>query len=110
MGLSVVLFAALRLERAPVRPPMIEPSLFRNRAFVAGLLVLTSFFVAMTGFMLVYNLFVQLGMGSEPLEGRSGPDTVRLRHRAGVGPVRRLARAEVRSAGAALGLATLSSA
>jgi len=67
MGLSVVLFGLFAWNERRSDQPLIEPSLFRNRAFVAGLLVLTTFFLAMSGFMLVYNLFVQLGMGFKPL-------------------------------------------
>ncbi len=48
--------------------PVIEPSLFRHRAFVAGLGFMVAFFVAMNGFMLVANLFVQLGLGRGPLQ------------------------------------------
>ena len=68
MGLSVVLFGLFAWNERRSDQPLIEPSLFRNRAFVAGLLVLTTFFLAMSGFMLVYNLFVQLGMGFKPLD------------------------------------------
>ena len=67
MALSVVLFGLFAWNERRSDQPVIEPSLFRNRAFVAGLLVLTTFFLAMSGFMLVYNLFVQLGMGFKPL-------------------------------------------
>ena len=38
-----------------------------NRAFNAGLLVIGTFFVAMMGLMLVFNLFTQLGLGYSPL-------------------------------------------
>ncbi len=44
-----------------------EPSLFRHRGFVAGVLFITTFFVAMSGLMLVINLFFQLGPGFTPL-------------------------------------------
>jgi EmrB/QacA subfamily drug resistance transporter len=47
--------------------PVIEPTLFRHRGFVAGVLFLTTFFVAMSGLMLVINLFIQLGLGFTPL-------------------------------------------
>jgi predicted MFS family arabinose efflux permease len=46
---------------------VIDPSLFRSRGYVAGLGVITSFFLAMSGFMLVFNLFTQLGLHYSPL-------------------------------------------
>ena len=48
--------------------PVIDPSLFRNRGYVAGLGVITTFFLAMSGFMLVFNLFTQLGLHYSPLK------------------------------------------
>ena len=48
--------------------PIIEPTLFKNRGFTAGLLVIMSFFMAMMGFMLVFNLFTQVGLGFSPLK------------------------------------------
>jgi EmrB/QacA subfamily drug resistance transporter len=48
--------------------PIIEPTLFRNRGFTAGLAVITSFFVAMMGLMLVFNLYTQAGLHYSPLK------------------------------------------
>jgi EmrB/QacA subfamily drug resistance transporter len=48
--------------------PVIDPSLFRSRGYVAGLGVITTFFLAMSGFMLVFNLFTQLGLHYSPLK------------------------------------------
>jgi EmrB/QacA subfamily drug resistance transporter len=48
--------------------PIIEPTLFHNRGFTAGLLVIVSFFMAMMGLMLVFNLFTQVGLGFSPLK------------------------------------------
>ncbi|MEU4197401.1 MFS transporter [Kribbella sp. NPDC026611] len=48
--------------------PIIDPSLLRNRGYVAGLGVITTFFLAMSGFTLVYNLFTQLGLHYSPLK------------------------------------------
>ncbi|MGW6277555.1 MFS transporter [Kribbella sp. NPDC055071] len=48
--------------------PVIDPSLFRSRGYVAGLGVITTFFLGMSGFMLVYNLFTQLGLHYSPLK------------------------------------------
>ncbi len=41
---------------------LVEPSLLRNRRFTGGLIVATSFFAAMTGLMLSFSLFLQLGL------------------------------------------------
>ena len=46
--------------------PIIEPALFRHRGFVAGLLFLGTFFLAMVGLGLVMSLFMQLGLGYTP--------------------------------------------
>ncbi|MFF1823073.1 MFS transporter [Kribbella sp. NPDC058245] len=48
--------------------PVIDPSLLRNRGYVAGLAVITTFFLAMSGFTLVLNLFTQLGLHYSPLK------------------------------------------
>lgn len=48
--------------------PVIDPSLFRSRGYVAGLGVISTFFLAMAGFMLVFNLFTQLGLHYSPLK------------------------------------------
>ncbi len=42
---------------------LIEPSLFRNRSYLAGLLVLLVFFLGMAGFMFALTLFLQVGEG-----------------------------------------------
>ena len=68
MALSAVLFGLFTLSERRTAHPVIEPSLFRNRGYVAGLLFLLTFFVAMTGFMLVFNLFAQIGLGYGPLD------------------------------------------
>jgi len=43
--------------------PIIEPTLFRHRGFVAGIVFLGTFFVSMVGLGLVMSLFMQLGLG-----------------------------------------------
>lgn len=48
--------------------PVIDPSLFRSRGYVAGLGVISTFFLAMSGFTLVLNLFTQLGLHYSPLK------------------------------------------
>lgn len=48
--------------------PLIAPSLFRKRAFNGGLVTGLVFFAGMSGFMLVFNLYTQLGLGYSPLK------------------------------------------
>ncbi len=67
MGASVVLFGAFVWNERRSAYPVIEPTLFTHRGYVAGLLLLLTFFAGMAGFMLVFNLFVQLGLGLKPL-------------------------------------------
>jgi EmrB/QacA subfamily drug resistance transporter len=66
MALALVLFAVFARNERRTAHPVIAPSLFRNRGFVAGLVFLGTFFVAMVGLGLVYNLFLQLGLGYSP--------------------------------------------
>ncbi|WP_182898122.1 MFS transporter [Microbispora sp. H10830] len=49
------------------RSPLIEPSLFRDRAFPAALATSTLFFSVMNGLMVAIVLQVQLGLGSDVL-------------------------------------------
>jgi MFS family permease len=65
---SVVVFALFGRRERRSGNPVIDPSLFRNRGYVAGLGVITTFFLAMNGFMLVFNLFTQLGLHYSPLK------------------------------------------
>jgi hypothetical protein len=46
---------------------VIERSLFSNRAFLAGLLFLGTFFTAMSGVMLTINLFLRYGVDLTPI-------------------------------------------
>jgi len=48
--------------------PLIEPTLLRNRAYTSGLLVIAAFFGALIGFMLVFSVFIQLGLGYSPFK------------------------------------------
>ncbi|MEU4667584.1 MFS transporter [Amycolatopsis sp. NPDC023774] len=48
--------------------PVIAPSLFRKRSFVAGLLVVGGFYAALSAFVLVLNLLLQSGVGWSPLQ------------------------------------------
>ena len=67
MAASAVVFALFVRNERRSPDPVIEPTLFRHRGFVAGTAFLASFFVAMSGFMLVLSLFLQLGLGYGPL-------------------------------------------
>jgi EmrB/QacA subfamily drug resistance transporter len=67
MAASALVFAAFVISERRSAQPVIEPSLFTHRGFVAGLVFLASFFGAMSGLMLVVNLFIQLGLGFTPL-------------------------------------------
>ncbi|MFJ5552070.1 MFS transporter [Streptomyces sp. NPDC093225] len=58
-----VLFARLQ----PGRPsPLVLPGLLRNRGYTGGLLVVTAFFAAFSGVMLVLSLFLQGPLGLSP--------------------------------------------
>ena len=67
MGASAIVFAGFVVSERRSAHPVIEQSLFRNRGFVAGVVFLASFFVAMNGVMLIINLFIQLGLGFTPM-------------------------------------------
>ncbi|ANZ21326.1 transmembrane protein [Streptomyces noursei ATCC 11455] len=47
--------------------PLIQPSLFRNRGFVSGLVLGIAFFAAVAGLLYVVSLFLQGGLGYPPL-------------------------------------------
>ncbi|WP_018347568.1 MFS transporter [Longispora albida] len=69
MALSVPIFAVfVWYQRRTAGSPLIEPSLLRQRGFTGGLAVLLGFFAAMTGFLLVFTLFLQLGLGYSAME------------------------------------------
>jgi EmrB/QacA subfamily drug resistance transporter len=68
MAASAVVFAAFVVNERRSSHPVIEPTLFDNRGFVAGTVFLATFMTAMTGFGLVLNLFTQLGLGFTPLK------------------------------------------
>ncbi|PPK66405.1 MFS transporter [Actinokineospora auranticolor] len=50
------------------RAPLVEPGLFRSRAFSGGMVVGLIFFSAMTGVGLALSLYVQLGLGFTALQ------------------------------------------
>ena len=64
---SLVVFALFVRSERRSDYPVIEPSLFRKRRFVVGLVVIAAFFAALTGFTLAFNLLMQLGLGWTPL-------------------------------------------
>jgi EmrB/QacA subfamily drug resistance transporter len=62
------IFAAQQVARTRAgRDGLIEPTLFANRGYTAGTLVLLVFFLGMTGFMFALTLFLQLGEGFSAL-------------------------------------------
>ncbi|MFC1439624.1 MFS transporter [Streptacidiphilus sp. N1-10] len=67
MAASVPLLAVFALYQRRVRAgggsPLVEPGLFRNRAFTSALGVGIFFFAAMSGLMLTLTLAMQLGQG-----------------------------------------------
>ncbi len=71
MALSVPVFAAfVWYERIKARrdgSPLVQLSLFRDRAFSAGMTVALTFFLGIASFGLVLTLFLQLGLGFTPL-------------------------------------------
>ncbi|UXY25416.1 MFS transporter [Streptomyces sp. HUAS TT20] len=72
MAASVFVFVAFgryesRRSRAG-RDPLVVPSLFRKRGFSGGMTLGLVFFSTMQGFMLVFNLYTQIGLGYAPLK------------------------------------------
>ena len=61
-------FAALQVRRSRQgRTPLVEPSILRRRAYVAGLAVVLGFIGAMGGMMIALNVMFQTGLGLTPL-------------------------------------------
>ncbi|MFJ9821134.1 MFS transporter [Streptomyces sp. NPDC101151] len=72
MAASVAVFVAFatyesRRSKAG-RDPLVVPSLFRKRGFSGGMTLGLVFFSTMQGFMLVFNLYTQIGLGYSPLK------------------------------------------
>jgi EmrB/QacA subfamily drug resistance transporter len=68
---AVVLAAFVVLERSRERAgvsPLVTPSLFRKRAFSAGLATALVFFAGMIGLMLSFTLYLQLGLGFSAID------------------------------------------
>ncbi len=63
MAGSAVVFALFALSERRSDHPVLEPTLFTHRGFVAGLVFLMTFMVALSGLMLILNIYVQVGLG-----------------------------------------------
>lgn len=72
MAASAVVFAVFGWyevrKQAGGGQPLVIPSLFRKRAFTGGLVAGLAFFSALTGFALVFTVFLQVGLGYSPLK------------------------------------------
>src|SRR5215475_6575620 len=71
MAGSVIVMAVFvvweRWRTNTVGSPLVVLSLFRARAFTAGMTVWTIFWIALGGFFLVWTLYMQVGLGWTPL-------------------------------------------
>jgi EmrB/QacA subfamily drug resistance transporter len=67
MAAAVALLGLFVVSERHSQHPVIAPSLFRKRSFVAGLLIVAGFYAPLSAFVLVINLLLQLGMGWTPL-------------------------------------------
>ena len=68
---SLVLFVAFGLQQrrrtALNRDPLVLTSVFGHRGFSAGMLVMLLFFAGMSGVLLTFSIFLQVGDGYSPL-------------------------------------------
>ncbi|MEU1470188.1 MFS transporter [Streptomyces sp. NPDC005761] len=64
---SAALFTAFGRRRLP-RSPLIDPALFRQRGFVAGLFTYLAFTMGMAAYFLIFALYVQQGRGLDALQ------------------------------------------
>ncbi len=70
IGSVPLLIVFVLYERAKSRrdgAPLVQLSLFADRSFVAGLIVLLTFFAAMASFFFPLTFFLQAGLGMSPL-------------------------------------------
>jgi MFS family permease len=68
LGAGVALLVAfVAYERRRRESPLIEPSLLRNRTYVAGIAVALALFATFGGLILTISLFAQLGEGFSPI-------------------------------------------
>ncbi len=87
MALAIpVVFLFVFYERRRQESPLIEVGMLTERGFSFGLVVMFVFFLAMTGYMLVFGLFAQIGLGFSPLKAglTFAPWTIGLAISAGV--------------------------
>jgi EmrB/QacA subfamily drug resistance transporter len=68
LGAAAVLLAEFVWWERRTSNPLVDMSLFRERAFSAGMLTTLTFFAGMASFFLVLALYLQLGRGMGPLE------------------------------------------
>ncbi len=47
--------------------PLVVPELFTNPPFVSGIIIMATFFSALTGFFFVFTLWLQIGLGFSPI-------------------------------------------
>ncbi|MEU5299310.1 MFS transporter [Streptomyces noursei] len=64
---GAVFFTLFARRQTTAANPLIQPSLFRNRGFVSGLVLGIAFFAAVAGLLYVVSLFLQGGLGYPPL-------------------------------------------
>src|ERR1700730_16685325 len=67
MAAALVLLALFAVSERHSKHPVITPSLFRKRSFVAGLMIVAGFYASLSAFVLVINLLLQQGMHWTPL-------------------------------------------
>ena len=68
MAGSVVALALFVISERHSTHPVIATSLFRKRSFVVGLVIVAGFFAAQNGFLLAFNLLLQLGLHWSPMD------------------------------------------
>jgi MFS family permease len=66
--LFAIFTAQQRLRVRKDRLPLITPRLFKDRAFVLGLLINVAFYAELSSFFLIITWFLQNGLGLSPLE------------------------------------------
>jgi EmrB/QacA subfamily drug resistance transporter len=67
MAGSIIALALFVVSERRSSHPVITPSLFGKRSFVAGLAIVGAFFASLSGFQLAFNLLLQLGLHWTPL-------------------------------------------
>jgi len=67
MAAAIALLGLFVVSERHSRHPVIAPTLFGKRSFVAGLGIVAGFFAAQSAFVLVINLLLQLGLRWTPL-------------------------------------------